>query len=251
MTATLRPEAGLTSNGTGAFGAARLRLEHLVAGVAVAVADGDGLLDLVSAAVLLARGGADAAEHRRERDRALEDPGRLDEVALGVRLQEARDVDVARALVLAGGQAVGVVVAEDELEVRLADLAQSWRLRLHDHVRLGVARAGDRRRVLALDLHDAHPAGAEPGKLGLVAERRDLDAVVAADVEDRLALAPGQAAPIDLDVERGRDEAALRALGREQALGDLVLGARSTLGQGVGHRVRPLPSLRRSRETSS
>ena len=37
--------------------------------------------------------------------------------ALGVRLEEARDVDVARALVLARRQAVGVVVAEDQLEV--------------------------------------------------------------------------------------------------------------------------------------
>ena len=223
-----------------------LGLEHLVARVAVAVADRDRLLDLVAAAVLLAGCRADAAEHRRERDRALEDAGRLDEVALGVRLQEARDVDVARALVLAGRQAVGVVVAEDQLEVRLADLAQARRLRLHDHAGLRVARAGDRRRVLALDLDDAHPAGAEAGQLRLVAERRHLDAVVAADVEDRLALAPGQAATVDLDVERGRDEAALRALGREQTLGDVVLGARSTLRQGVGHRVRQLPSVRRS-----
>ena len=38
------------------------RLEHLVAGVAVAVADGDRLVDLVAAAVLLARRRADAAE---------------------------------------------------------------------------------------------------------------------------------------------------------------------------------------------
>ena len=42
-------------------------LEHLVAGVAVAVADGDGLLDLVAPAVLLARRRADATEHARGR----------------------------------------------------------------------------------------------------------------------------------------------------------------------------------------
>ena len=111
--------------------------------------------------MLLARRGADASQHRRERDGAHEDARRLDEVALGVRLQEARDVDVAGALVLAGRQAVGVVVAEDELQVRLADLAQARRLRPHDHVRLRRARAGDRRRLLAVDLDDAHPAGAE------------------------------------------------------------------------------------------
>ena len=44
-------------------------------------------------------------------------------------LQEARDVDVAGALVLAGRQAVGVVVAEDQLEVRRAQAA--------DHLGLG------------------------------------------------------------------------------------------------------------------
>ena len=52
------------------------RLEDLVAGVAVGVADGDRLVDLVAPAVLLARRRADAAQHGRERDRALEDPGR-------------------------------------------------------------------------------------------------------------------------------------------------------------------------------
>ena len=130
---------GLALEGQRRLGASGgLRLEDLVAGVAVAVADGDGLLDLVAAAVLLAGRRADAAEHRREGDGALEDARRLDEVALGVGLQEARDVDVAGALVLAGRQAVGVVVAEDELEVGLADLAQSRRLRAHDHLRLGL-----------------------------------------------------------------------------------------------------------------
>ena len=113
-------------------------LEHLVAGVAVAVADGDRFLDLVAPAVLLARRRADAAEHAREGDRALEDARRLDEVALRVGLQEARDVDVAGALVLAGRQAVGVVVAEDQLEVGLADLAQPRVWVCDDHARLGL-----------------------------------------------------------------------------------------------------------------
>ena len=65
------------------------------------------------------------------------------------------------ALVLAGRQAVGVVVAEDQLEVGLADLAQARRLRLHLHARLRLARAGDGRRRLALHLHHAHAAGTE------------------------------------------------------------------------------------------
>ena len=53
------------------------RPQDLVARVAVAVADGDRLVHLVPAAVLLARGGAHAAEHAGERDRALEDAHRL------------------------------------------------------------------------------------------------------------------------------------------------------------------------------
>ena len=105
------------------------------------VADRDRLVDLVAPAVVLARRGADAAEHGGERDRPLEDPGRLAEVALGVLLQEARDVDVARALVLAGRQAVRVVVAEDQLEVRPAQPADLLGLGLDLHPVLARARA--------------------------------------------------------------------------------------------------------------
>ena len=123
------------------------RLEDLVAGVAVAVADGDRLVDLVAAAVLLARGRADPAEHGRERDRALEDPRALAPVGLGVGLEEARDVDVARALVLARRQAVGVVVAEDELQVGPAEAADLLGLGLDLHLRLARPRARDRRRA--------------------------------------------------------------------------------------------------------
>ena len=53
------------------------RLDDLVAGVAVGVADRDRLVDLVAPAVLLARRRADPAEDARERDRPLEDPRRL------------------------------------------------------------------------------------------------------------------------------------------------------------------------------
>ena len=244
MTATRLPVGGLLVEGQRWLDAGRLGLQHLVAGVAVAVADGDGLLDLVAAAVLLAGRRADAAEHRGEGDGALEDARRLDEVTLGVGLEEARDVDVAGALVLAGRQAVGVVVAEDQLEVGLADLAQPRCLRPHDHAFLGLARAGDGRRLLALDLDHAHAAGAEAGQLGLVAERGHLDAVVAADLEDGLAGAAGQRAPIDLDAELGRDLAALRRLRREQALDGLVgSGLVAGLGQRVGHE-RTAPARR-------
>ena len=79
--------------------------------------------------------------------------------------------------------------------------------------------------LLALDLDHAHPAGAEAGQLRLVAERRDLDPVVAADLEDRLALDAFDDPPIDLDPDPRRRLRPLRRLGREQALGE-ALGER-------------------------
>src|SRR4029453_18633780 len=174
-------------------------------------------------AVLLARRRADPAEDRRERDRPLEDAGRLAPVRFGVGLEEAGDVDVARALVLARGQAVRVVVREDQLEVRPAEAADLVGLGLDDHVGLGALRAADRRGLRALDLDDAHPAGPEAGQLGLVAERRDLDAVVAADLEDRLAVEALDDAPVDLDPDPRRRLRPLRRLGRDEALGERIV----------------------------
>ncbi len=229
---------GLDLERHGCLHARGLRLEHLVARVAVAVADGDGLFHLIPAAVLLAGRGAHAAEDAREGDGALEDARGLDERALRVCLQETRDIDVAGALVLAGRQAVGVVVAEDQLQVGLADLAQPRRLGLDDHPRLGIPGAADGRRVLALDLDDAHAAGPEARQLGLVAQGRHLDAVVAADLEDGLADATGQGSAIDLEVEGRRDLASLGALGRQQPLGDRIDRLGAAGGKRVGHRTK-------------
>ena len=202
------------------------RLEDLVARVAVAVADRDRLVDLVAPAVLLARRRADPPEDGGERDRPLEDPRALAPVGLGVGLEEARDVDVARALVLAGRQAVGVVVAEDQLEVRPAQAADLLGLGLDLHVRLARPRARDRRVLLALDLDHAHPARPEAGQLRLVAERRDLDAVVAADLEDRLALEALDDAAVDLDADARRRLRPLRRRG-SRAAGRRATGARA------------------------
>ena len=103
----------------------------------------------------------------------------------------------------------------------------------------------DRRMLLALDLDDAHPAGAEARQLGLVAQGRDLDAVVAADLEDGLALEALDDAAVDLDADRAASTAAAAATAsragarpanpRSSAAvvaGSGALGA----GQGVGHR---------------
>ena len=67
--------------------------------------------------------------------------------------------------------------------------------------------------LLALDLDDAHPAGAEAGQLGLVAQGRDLDPVVAADLQDRLALAAFDQPAVDLDPDHRRRLRALRVPG--------------------------------------
>ena len=107
-------------------------LQHLVAGVAVAVANRDRLVYLVATAVILAWRRADATEDAWEWNGAFEDARRLAELRLSVRLQESRNVDVARALVLAWRQAVGVVVAEDQLKVGAADLANAIGLRRYD-----------------------------------------------------------------------------------------------------------------------
>ncbi len=190
-----------------------------VAGVAVAVADGDRLVHLVAAAVLLARGRADAAEDRGERDRPLEDARRLAELALRVRLEEARDVDVAGALVLAGRQAVGVVVAEDQLEVRAAEAADLLGLGLDHHARPRRAREHEMGGCSSPSTSTTHIRQApKPGQLGLVAERRDLDAVVAADFEDRLADLALDHTPVDFEPDRRRRERALRRLGGDQTL---------------------------------
>src|SRR3954471_206914 len=94
--------------------------------------------------------------------------------------------------------------------------------------------------LLALDLDDAHPTGTEARQLGLVAEGRDLDPVVAADLEDRLAREALDHPTIDLDADRGRRLRPLWGLRREQPLGVRVLERRdrADLDRAVGAALR-------------
>src|SRR5207248_11154857 len=126
-------------------------------------------------------------------------------------------------LVLAGRQAVGVVVAEDQLEVGPPEAPDLVGLGLDLHAGLGMARAADRRVLLTLDVDDAHPAGTEPGQLRLVAESRDLDPVVAADLEDRLALEALDDPSVDLDPDPRGCLWPLRRLRGDVRLGERVL----------------------------
>jgi hypothetical protein len=140
------------------------------------------------------------------------------------------------------------VIAEDQLEVRPAQAADLLGLGLDLHLRLAGPRAGDGRVLLALDLDDAHAARPEARQLGLVAERRDLDPVVATHLEDRLALEAFDDAAIDLDADTWRGLRTLRRLRVEQSLGQRIRGDRGgrrarggdraalRTGQGVGHR---------------
>ena len=114
----------------------RVDLEHAVRAVSMRVADRDGGVDLLAPAVRLAWRGADAAEDGREGKRALEDARRLLPVAQRVLLQVAGDVDPGGALELAGRQAVGVVVAEDELEDHAPVLDEPVGVGGDDHSRL-------------------------------------------------------------------------------------------------------------------
>src|SRR3954469_4842245 len=100
--------------------------------------------------------------------------------------------------------------------------------------------------LLALDLDDAHPARAETRQLRFVAEGRDLDPVVATDLEDRLALEALDDATVDLDADARRRLRSLRRLGIEEPVGEGVTrrrrgrclglgGARLGGGGGGGH----------------
>ena len=101
--------------------------------------------------------------------------------------------------------------------------------------------------LLALDLDDAHPAGAEARQLRLVAQGRDLDPVVAADLEDRLALEALDDAPVDLDPDARRRLGSLRRLRVEKALGERLgldrgggwFGARDQVGHGRPYVAAP------------
>ena len=104
----------------------------------MAIANRNRLVYFVATAVVFAWRRADATEDAWEWNGALEDARRLAELRLSVRLQESRNVDVARALVLTWRQAVGIVIAEDQLKVGAADFANAIGLRRYDLRRLSL-----------------------------------------------------------------------------------------------------------------
>ena len=90
----------------------------------MAIANRDRFVNFVATAVIFARRWADATEDAREWNGAFEDARRFAELRFSVRLQESRNINVARALVLTWRQTVRVVVTEDQLKVGATNLAQ-------------------------------------------------------------------------------------------------------------------------------
>ena len=143
--------------------------------------------ELVVLADLLAEAHAAVAEDAAlavDRDQRAQRE-RLLEVALG--LDEARDaaapaerVVLQRALAaLVADRAVERVVDEQELEDGLLRLLHPRRVRVHDHAVLDRGRAAGLQLRDALDLDEAHAAGADRrAELRLVTEDRDLDVAV-------------------------------------------------------------------------
>ena len=204
----------------------RRRLVHLhdhLARVAVALADGDLLFDQTAAADLLARAGAHQAERVRERKDFLHQARRFDVLPLGHELEVAGDVDVRRAPDLARRHAVGVVVAEDVLEVLATHLEELVRDRGHLHARLDREMTRRHRPLVALDVHQAHAARRRRRELLVVAERRDVQAGALGRAKDRLARDRGDFLPVDPDRGGGltRRDVALMADGRDLRLGRL------------------------------
>ncbi len=146
-------------------------------------------------------------DHRRELER-------LDEVALGLDETGAPEppaegdvLQRALAALVAHG-AIERMVDEQELDDRVLRMAHAVGLRVHDHPVLDGRRTRGLELRHALDLDQAHAAGAHRlAQLGLVAEVGDLDVPE-----------PGR-----VDQHRPFDRAHLAAVDRE--LDDLLLGA--------------------------
>ncbi len=138
-------------------------------------------------------------DQRRDRERLL--VGALVEVEARVAGPVAVGQVLQRALAaLVADGAVERVVEEDELEHRLLALGRALRARVHLHAVGGGHRAGRLQLRHALDLDQAHAAGADRGpEPRLVAEHRDLDPGVRRREHERRALRHGQLAPVDLE----------------------------------------------------
>ena len=174
--------------------AAVQELELLVLGDLLAEADAAVAEDAALAVDL---------DQRRERDRLLE-------VALGVdhaasaRAPAHRDV-LKRALpALVADRAVEGVVDEQELDHRFLGGLDPVGAGVDDHPVADRRRAGGLKLRDPLDLHQAHPAGADRvAELRLVAEHRDLDVAVLGGVDQHRPFLRRHLDPVDEELNLG------------------------------------------------
>ena len=142
-------------------------------------------------------------DQRRDRERLLV------RALVEVEARVARAVAVRQVLqralaALVADGAVERVVEQDELEHRLLALGGRLRARVHLHAVARGHRAGGLQLRHALDLDEAHAAGADGrAEPGLVTEDRDLDARLGGGQHERRALGHGQLAAVDLERDGG------------------------------------------------
>ena len=159
-----------------------------------------GLLDELPPAGALARPRAHAPEDAREGQVLAQHahPGLV--VARRDVPEELRDLDVRGAGVAAGRRAERRVIAEQQLEVELADGAQFLGLRGDDEAVGDLRVAGRDRVVAALHVDDAEATGGDRVEAVVLAERRDLDARGPGGLEDGGAGFGGDLPPVDGEV---------------------------------------------------
>ena len=165
--------------------------------------DRDGLVEEPPAAPgHLARAGADPPADRRERVALLDDREGVAVPAQRRQGDVALDVDAGRAGQLAGPDAVGEVVREEELQGRLPRPPDLGVRRLDLHPLGDLRGAGGDERARPLHLHDAEEAGGEGLEPAVVAERGDrADAVGPGDLEDRHPVLGDDAPAVDLELD--------------------------------------------------
>ena len=151
-----------------------------------------------AAAAGLARSAADPAHHAGEHDIFFHERDRLAHFSFGDEPDRGGDLEASRADALAEGNAVAEVVAEQELQRRLARRLHFGRLAGDGHSLGDFCRARRRQSRVAVNPHNArHARGMVFLHAGEVAERRDVQTELPRGVEDRAAGRHGDGAVVD------------------------------------------------------
>src|SRR5579875_136592 len=157
--------------------------------VTMHAANSDLLFDQRAAARLLARRRAGQAQDIGEGQHLFDQARGLLHRAFGDQFQIAGDVDMRRAIDLAGRLTVGIVVGEHHFQVRAPDMEQLIRVRCHDHAGSCGRIAGRQWPLHSFDMHKAHTTGRSWLQLFIVTQIRDIgNTRVDGRAQDRLTL---------------------------------------------------------------